>query len=324
LVVGQVSVLRAVVMSVFLRENLEMARSRVSAISKSSPWPRVRKRLIMLWLDVEVRMRVLSVLRNAPRGSPYSVNFCRKNSTSWRGTSMLVSSTYARVMFTPPFLSSSVSLNRRLVLARCSRSIFILERMWSRTIAAKMGERGQPCAKPSLTGMWNQVPSSLLTQVLPKSSYRRSAKFSSSGNEFEITSRSFCLETALNMFLMSKDISAREGRMFLSLADSGSDMYFSTPSRMVEVMMSMPPLTPMAKLVGSIWRAKVLRYFDIMPIAVMRLMADGIPRGRSLEISVSSFWRATRYVVRRRSLILSPTAAFAIIVKNFASILAMG
>ena len=51
-------------------------------------------------------------------------------------------------------------------------------------------------------------------------------------------SLSLCRETALNMFLMSKDTRARVGK---DPWDSGLEMYFSTPSRRVLITVVMPP-----------------------------------------------------------------------------------
>eukprot|EP00956_Cyclotella_meneghiniana_P042245 scaffold248398_cov36-Cyclotella_meneghiniana.AAC.1 len=63
--------------------------------------------------------------------------------------------------------------------------------------------------------------------------------------------------------------------------------------------MSQPPWTPTAKLNGRRCYANSgVNCFKIA-IAVMRLMADGIPSGRSLVLSSGSFSKATRYVVRR-------------------------
>ena len=56
-------------------------------------------------------------------------------------------------------------------------------------------------------------------------------------------SRNLCLDTALNMFRMSSDTSARVGSLPFN---SGLEMYFSTPRRMVCMMVEMPPCTPMA------------------------------------------------------------------------------
>ena len=63
------------------------------------------------------------------------------------------------------------------------------------------------------------------------------------GNSLAMISRSLCLETALNIFLMSSDTRARVGRLSF---DSGWDIYFSTPRRIVCTIVEMPPCTPMA------------------------------------------------------------------------------
>eukprot|EP00956_Cyclotella_meneghiniana_P038895 scaffold161736_cov98-Cyclotella_meneghiniana.AAC.2 len=75
----------------------------------------------------------------APRGSANSLNLSSKGSTSCNATIALQSSTYARIKPRVPFLSSPLSPS----LSRCD----------PRTMAAKIGEKGHPCEKPSVTGL---------------------------------------------------------------------------------------------------------------------------------------------------------------------------
>lgn len=63
------------------------------------------------------------------------------------------------------------------------------------------------------------------------------------GNSLAMISRSLCLDTALNMFCISKDTKALVGSFPF---DSGVEMYFSTPKRMVWTMVEIPPCTPIA------------------------------------------------------------------------------
>jgi hypothetical protein len=53
-----------------------------------------------------------------------------------------------------------------LCAARCSSSGWMVDKMSCRTIAAKTGEAGQPCEKPSFTSMITHDPSSLRTTRL--------------------------------------------------------------------------------------------------------------------------------------------------------------
>ena len=94
-----------------------------------------------------------SVFMMAPSGSANSLNL----------SMALQSSTYARMKPSVPLLSSPLIPNSN----RCDAKLF--SRSWSsvsirlRTMAAKIGENGHPCEKPSVTGMLVQVPSDLLT-----------------------------------------------------------------------------------------------------------------------------------------------------------------
>ena len=93
-------------------------------------------------------------------------------------------------------------------------------------------------------------------------------------------------------------------------------MYFSTPFLIVCITMSQPPWTPTAKLNGRRCCANSgVNCFKIA-IAVMRLMADGMPSGRSLVLSSGSFSKATRYVVRRILIMTGGISAFAMFWKK--------
>ena len=120
----------------------------------------IRVSILDVWL---VSILVFSVFMIAPRGSANSLNLSSRGSTSCNATIALQSSTYARIKPRVPFLSSplSPSLSRcdpRLFSSSCS-SVSIL----FRTMAAKIGEKGHPCEKPSVTGMMVQVSLDLLT-----------------------------------------------------------------------------------------------------------------------------------------------------------------
>ena len=93
-------------------------------------------------------------------------------------------------------------------------------------------------------------------------------------------------------------------------------MYFSTPFLIVCITMSQPPWTPTAKLNGKRCCANCgVNCFNIA-IAVMRLIADGMPSGRSLVLSSGSFSKATRYVVRRILIMAGGISAFAMFWKK--------
>ena len=123
-----------------------------------------------------VSILVFSVFMMAPSGSANSLNLSSSGSTSCKATMALQSSTYARMKPRVPLLSSPLIPNS----SRCDARL--LSKSWSSvsisfsTIAAKIGENGHPCEKPSVTGMIVQVPSDLLTMEYPGSAYNVSAK----------------------------------------------------------------------------------------------------------------------------------------------------
>lgn len=152
-----------------------------------------------------------------------------------------------------------------------------------------------------------------MTIEYPGSAYRASAKGARFGYLFLMRKMSFSREMLLNIFLMSKDTSARDGRHCLCC---GCVMYFSTPFLIVCMTMSQPPWTPTAKLKGSRCCANSGVNCFNMAIAVIRLMAEGMPSGRSLVLSSGSFSKATRYVVRRILIMAGGISAFAIFWKK--------
>lgn len=111
-------------------------------------------------LEVVVMILVLSVLRIAPSGLPSSTKRFKKKSTSWWCSIALTSSTYPMLKPIEPKLSSPESPLAFRCSARVWSSGWILDRMSCNTSAAKTGEAGQPCEKPSVTGMTVQLPSS--------------------------------------------------------------------------------------------------------------------------------------------------------------------
>ena len=139
-------------------------------------------------------------------------------------------------------------------VATLMRSLLTLDSMWLSTSAAKRGETGQPCEKPSLTGITSQLPSSLRTRVRPSSWQSMSANACNSGNSVDMISRHFSRDTELNMLVISSETSEREGVLPFC---SGSEMYLSTPKRIELTTKSTPPLTPSAKLKGNRCSAKM-------------------------------------------------------------------
>ncbi len=60
------------------------------------------------------------------------------------------------------------------------------------------------------------------------------------------------------------------------------------------MMTSQPPLTPIAKLNGNRYSPKTGAYSESTAMAVIRLIAEGTPRGLSFFLSLGHFSNATR------------------------------
>ena len=110
---------------------------------------------------------------------------------------------------------------------------------------ANIGDNGQSWENPSVTGMSCHVQSSILTPVIPSSSYRQSTNASKGRNSWLLLMmlRSSCLEMALNMFLMPNDMGALVGSRHTYSCDV---MNLSTARRMVDVMKLIQPCMPAA------------------------------------------------------------------------------
>ncbi len=106
-----------------------------------------------------------------------------------------------------------------------------------------------------------------------------------------MTSKKASRDMLLNWLVRSKKTAARVGRLPV---DSGVEMYFSILSCMALTMKSLPLGAPTAQLNGRRWRANFPRKVWATWLAIRRRMAVGIPRGRSLVVSLGSLWRQKR------------------------------
>lgn len=105
-----------------------------------------------------------------------------------------------------PLLLAPISPCFLLLSALSQRSLSNFVRVAESIIVANIvGDNGQSWENPSVTGMSRHVQSSILTLVIPSSSYRQSTNASKDGNSWLLLMmlHSSCLEMALNIFLMS-------------------------------------------------------------------------------------------------------------------------
>ena len=107
----------------------------------------------------------------------------------------------------------------------------------------------------------------------------------SSGKSWLMMSKSSSRETALNMLVRSTKIAALDGESSL---DWGETMNFSMESCMLLMMKSIPFGTPTAKLYGRRWSANLSFQCWAICVAMIRLIAVGIPMGLSFRSSSGS------------------------------------